>query len=306
MKRIGMVNEHLESLLSLALPKASKKSPVILGVSDKTLASSISSSLSIQCDNSTRSLDLIRGIRLHSEKLLKGLSEGDVTKAQLGLGHSYSRAKVKFNVNRSDNMIIQAVALLDQLDKDVNTFAMRVKEWYGWHFPEMPKLIVDNLQFAKAAIYIGQKSELTEDRIDGLTDILEGDATLARNVYDAARLSMGPDDLNELDALNMSSFAHRVVSLAQYRKELANYLAEKMNVVAPSLTSLIGERIGARLISHAGSLRNLSKYPASTVQILGAEKALFRALKTKGNTPKVCLFTPFFVEEGADMANSMD
>jgi nucleolar protein 56 len=59
-----------------------------------------------------------------------------------------------------------------------------------------------------------------------------------------------------------------------------------MNLVAPSLTALLGERIGARLISHAGSLTNLSKYPASTVQILGAEKALFRALKTKGNTPK--------------------
>jgi hypothetical protein len=84
------------------------------------------------------------------------------------------------------------------------------------------------------------------------------------------------------------AFATRVVSIAEYRKSLASYLAEKMNLVAPSLTALLGERIGARLISHAGSLTNLSKYPASTVQILGAEKALFRALKTKGNTPKVC------------------
>merc|ERR1711966_566895 len=64
------------------------------------------------------------------------------------------------------------------------------------------------------------------------------------------------------------------------------YLKRKMDIVAPNLTSLIGEHIGARLISHAGSLTNLAKYPASTVQILGAEKALFRALKTKGNTPK--------------------
>ena len=64
------------------------------------------------------------------------------------------------------------------------------------------------------------------------------------------------------------------------------YLAEKMNSVAPSLTALQGERVGARLISHTGSLTNLSKYPASTVQILGAQKAVFRALKTKGNAPK--------------------
>jgi len=67
---------------------------------------------------------------------------------------------------------------------------------------------------------------------------------------------------------------------------MSNYLISKMGVVAPNLAALIGEVVGARLISKAGSLTNLSKYPASTVQILGAEKALFRALKTKGNTPK--------------------
>merc|ERR1711935_792797 len=67
---------------------------------------------------------------------------------------------------------------------------------------------------------------------------------------------------------------------------LSNYLTEKMSVVAPNLSALIGDTVAARLISHAGSLINLAKYPASTVQILGAEKALFRALKTKGNTPK--------------------
>ncbi len=81
-------------------------------------------------------------------------------------------------------------------------------------------------------------------------------------------------------------FANRVVALATYRKELAEYLRTKMSSVAPNLAALIGDTVGARLISHAGSLTNLAKYPASTVQILGAEKALFRALKTRGNTPK--------------------
>merc|ERR1712127_1072602 len=73
---------------------------------------------------------------------------------------------------------------------------------------------------------------------------------------------------------------------AEMRKSLHEYLKAKMDIVAPNLSALIGEQVGARLISHAGSLTNLAKYPASTVQILGAEKALFRALKTKGNTPK--------------------
>lgn len=93
-------------------------------------------------------------------------------------------------------------------------------------------------------------------------------------------------DISEVDMMNIESFADRVISLLDYRKKLHGYLVSKMHTVAPNLSALIGEMVGARLISHAGSLTNLSKYPASTVQILGAEKALFRALKTKGNTPK--------------------
>merc|ERR1711937_811013 len=97
--------------------------------------------------------------------------------------------------------------------------------------------------------------------------------------------SMG-QDIVEMDMQNIDRFAREVVNLALMRKTLNEYLKAKLDVVAPNLAALIGEIIGARLISHAGSLTNLAKYPASTVQILGAEKALFRALKTKGNTPK--------------------
>merc|ERR1712151_1347224 len=88
------------------------------------------------------------------------------------------------------------------------------------------------------------------------------------------------------DMTNIDHFASEVIKLAAMRKSLYEYLVTKMGIVAPNLAALIGETVGARLISHAGSLTNLAKYPASTVQILGAEKALFRALKTKGNTPK--------------------
>ena len=78
-----------------------------------------------------------------------------------------------------------------------------------------------------------------------------------------------------------SRFAARVAQLTEYRQQLHQYIKDRMNSCAPSLSALIGEQVGARLISHAGSLTNLAKYPASTVQILGAEKALFRALKTR-------------------------
>ncbi|TNN62876.1 Nucleolar protein 56 [Liparis tanakae] len=108
-------------------------------------------------------------------------------------------------------------------------------------------------------------------------------------------LSVPGMDISPIDLINIERFSSRVVSLASYRLELQEYLRSKMVQVAPNLAALIGDVVGARLISHAGSLTNLAKYPASTVQILGAEKALFRywappllgrALKTKGNTPK--------------------
>ncbi|CAG7853514.1 Nucleolar protein 56 AltName: Full=Ribosome biosynthesis protein sik1 [Serendipita indica DSM 11827] len=284
----GILNDHLRSLLEMVLTQSSAKNKIVLAVADKTLATSIKTALGIQCEID-EGLDLIRGVRLHADRLLKGLEAGDIEKAQLGLGHSYSRAKIKFNVNRSDNMIIQAIALLDQLDKDVNTFAMRVREWYGYHFPELVRLVADNHQYARAAKFIGSKDTLTEEKLPDLIEIVGNDEVVAKNILDAARTSMG-GELSDVDMINISMFAERVISLAEYRKSLTAYLAEKMNQVAPSLTALIGERIGARLISHAGSLTNLSKYPASTVQILGAEKALFRALKTKGNTPKACKY----------------
>merc|ERR1712201_3131 len=107
----------------------------------------------------------------------------------------------------------------------------------------------------------------------------------AQAVIDASKSSMGMD-ISPVDLLNIDMFASRVIGLTDYRKELSTYLQSKMGLVAPNLATLIGDIVGARLISHAGSLTNLAKAPASTVQILGAEKALFRALKTRGNTPK--------------------
>jgi nucleolar protein 56 len=126
---LGQVTEHLKSFLEMELPKKHKSHPARLGVSDPKLAGSIKDVLGKGYDFDTGEVtqDLLRGIRLHTSKMLKGLQPGDLEKAQLGLGHSYSRAKVKFNVNKSDNMIIQTIALLDQLDKDINTFAMRVR-----------------------------------------------------------------------------------------------------------------------------------------------------------------------------------
>lgn len=146
------------------------------------------------------------------------------------------------------------------------------------------KIIPDNYTYAKAVKLINNRKELSNDKLEELEQIVNDNAK-AQAIIDASKSSMGMD-ISQVDLLNIMMFVSRVISMADYRKKLADYLRSKMSSVAPNLAALIGDQVGARLIAHAGSLTNLAKYPASTVQILGAEKALFRALKTKGNTPK--------------------
>ncbi|ESO93136.1 hypothetical protein LOTGIDRAFT_119841, partial [Lottia gigantea] len=280
----GILHDDLRVFIETNVPKSTKKEKVILGVGDSRIGAAISEDLSVKCQQVGVVQELLRGIRVHFAKLVKGLTEKSAGKAQLGLGHSYSRAKVKFNVNRVDNMIIQSISLLDQLDKDVNTFSMRIREWYSYHFPELARIVTDHFKYARLAKLIKNRKELTRELEDEIEEITI-DSSVTKSIYDAAKSSMGMD-ISPIDLLNIEMFATRVIGLSEYRKNLSEYLQTKMQQVAPNLATLIGDQIGARLIAHSGSLTNLAKYPASTVQILGAEKALFRALKTRGNTPK--------------------
>jgi len=177
-------------------------------------------------------------------------------------------------------MVIQAVGLLDDLDKELNNYAMRLREWYGWHFPECGKIIQDNLTYAKLVKIIGMK---TNTGASDLSEVLPED--LEKAVKEAAEVSMG-SEITDDDESNIKELCDQIISLTDYRQSLTEYLKARMMAIAPNLTIMVGELVAARLISHAGSLINLAKQPASTIQIFGAEKALFRALKTKHETPK--------------------
>lgn len=277
----GVVPQDLAVFLDEAL---ATKDQTLLGASEPKLCAALAESLGVKAIHTGVVPEIIRGIRAHFHNIVKGFTAKSTGVAQLGLGHSYSRAKVKFNVNRVDNMIIQSIALLDQLDKDINTFSMRIREWYSYHFPELAKLVTENYKYAKVAQYIKDRKSLSAESIEGLSEILMDSAT-AEAIVNASKMSMGMD-ISPIDLINIEMFATRVVKLSEYRKRLSEYLHTKMGSVAPNLQVLLGDQVGARLISHAGSLTNLAKYPASTVQILGAEKALFRALKARTNTPK--------------------
>lgn len=281
----GKVASQLKDFLK----SSKKKLKGELAVEDKTLAVSIKEEglKNLQVVHDSKSQEIFRGIReyfndlMSSEDGAPGISAEDLRAMQLGLSHSLSRYKLKFSADKVDTMVIQAVGLLDELDKEINTYAMRVKEWYGWHFPELQALVSDNASYAQLVLKCGLRTEFSKT---DLSSILE-DESVESSVKEAAEISMGTE-IAELDILNIKSLAEQVLSLSEYRAQLFEYLKNRMNAIAPNLTILVGELVGARLISHAGSLMNLAKQPASTVQILGAEKALFRALKTKHDTPK--------------------
>ncbi|KAG5549360.1 hypothetical protein RHGRI_014641 [Rhododendron griersonianum] len=225
-------------------------------------------------------MELMRGVRSQLTELIAGLASQDLAPMSLGLSHSLSRYKLKFSPDKVDTMIIQAIGLLDDLDKELNTYAMRVREWYGWHFPELAKIVQDNIVYAKAVKLMGYRSNAAKlDFSEILTEEVEIE------LKEAAVISMGTE-VSDLDLMNIKDLCDQVLSLAEYRAQLYDYLKNRMNTIAPNLTALVGELVGARLIAHGGSLLNLAKQPGSTVQILGAEKALFRALKTKHATPK--------------------
>ncbi|KAF5799586.1 putative Nop domain, helix hairpin bin domain superfamily, Nop domain superfamily protein [Helianthus annuus] len=251
-----------------------------LAVADSKLGNAIKEKLQIDCVHNQTVMELMRGVRSQLTELITGLGAQDLAPMSLGLSHSLSRYKLKFSPDKVDTMIIQAIGLLDDLDKELNTYAMRVREWYGWHFPELAKIVQDNILYAKAVKLMGYRTNAAKlDFSEILSEEIEAE------LKEAAVVSMGTE-VSELDLINIKDLCDQVLSLSEYRAQLYDYLKSRMNTIAPNLTAIVGELVGARLIAHGGSLLNLAKQPGSTVQILGAEKALFRALKTKHATPK--------------------
>jgi len=251
-----------------------------LAVADAKLGNVIKEKLEISCVADSKIGELMRCIRSQASGLITGLPDKEMSAMELGLAHSLSRYKLKFSPDKIDTMIVQAVNLLDDLDKELNNYIMRCREWYGWHFPELGKIITDNLAFVRTVELMGFRENA---KSTDLSDVLPEE--VEEKVKEAAEISMGTE-ISDEDILNIKHLCTQVVEIQEYRAQLYEYLKNRMMAIAPNLTVLVGELVGARLISHAGSLMNLAKHPASTVQILGAEKALFKALKTKHDTPK--------------------
>lgn len=210
---------------------------------------------------------------------LKGPSE--VTKWMHEVMIELSKLRIKRATEKRDLLVIQAVHALDDLDQTLNLFASRIREWYGIHFPELNRLIDKHESFVRLVYLFGRRDNFASEKLEK-----EGfPKSKITQIIEAARSSMGAD-LENKDIEQIRRFSKQVMQLYEVRANMDKYIEELMEEVAPNLKALAGSSLGARLIALAGGLENLAKLPASTVQVLGAEKALFRALRTGGKPPK--------------------
>lgn len=192
-----------------------------------------------------------------------------------------AKVQVKGATEKRDLIAGQAIQTLDDLDRTLNLFMGRLREWYGVHFPELDRLVEKHETYARLVMNLGQKENFTVGALEE-EDLPKNKTEQIGNI---AQSSMGAD-ITEVDLLQIQALSKYILDMYKLRESMEGYMEKTMDEVAPNTKAIVGSLLGARLISIAGGLRNLAMRPASTMQVLGAEKALFRAIKTGARPPK--------------------
>ena len=176
-----------------------------------------------------------------------------------------TKQHVKNSVNE-DALIIQAIKSIDDLDKTISLLLKRLRDWYELYNPEFSRAVDNNEKFVEEIID-KEKSELLKQ--------------LKIDIGDSIGADLEQENLEPIRGL-----ANRIYDLYQLRKNQLNYASTLMDGFCPNTKAVCDVLTAARLIEHAGSLKRLSEMPASTIQVLGAEKALFRHMKTGAKPPR--------------------
>ena len=192
-----------------------------------------------------------------------------------------SSMKVKETSEKLDLHLVQAVNTLDEIDEIINTISTRIREWYGLHFPELDYLLQNIITYANIVRDAGSRENITKELLSQL-EVPEKKIEL---IQQAISKSQG-GDLTVESSESLKILASEVIKLSELRTNLSSTIENLMEILAPNLKNMLTAIIGARLIAKAGSLLRLAQMPSSTIQIIGAEKALFRALKTGSRPPK--------------------
>jgi nucleolar protein 56 len=212
------------------------------------------------------------GIVKDADEFKRLLHEVTLRMAKIAIGEA---------IAKRDLYAIQAIRCIDILDKTLNLLSTHAREWYSLHFPELDRLIEKHETYVRLVKKLGKRNNFV---LNALKD--EGiPEKKIEKIHEAANSSIGAE-IGDEDIQLLQKFCGYTLELFKFREELEDYVKGIISEVAPNMNELVGPLISARLISMVGGLENLAKMPASTLQILGAEKALFRALKTGTKPPK--------------------
>ena len=191
-----------------------------------------------------------------------------------------SSSKITEVSQSSDLHITQAINTLDETDRMINSMGSRMREWYGLHFPELDNLI-DSVNGYSQIVLAGKRENISKENFEN-AGFPESKVEMLSLVKEKSR----GGDITEKNLGIVQTLAKQILDLFELRKTIEEHIEEQMAAELPNITAVLGAAVGARILAHAGSLKRLSSMPASTIQILGAEKALFRSLKTGANPPK--------------------
>jgi nucleolar protein 56 len=207
-------------------------------------------------------------------------SKEEILKRFKSISEMLIRYKISLAGERKDKFIIQTIETIDVIKRSLSLFSMRLREWYGLHFPELTdKIIEDDILLAKIVSILGNRNNFTLDKIK--KNFIFKDQTI-KKLIKKANESMGAI----IDISIVQDYSNEILSLNKYKDSLETHLDELMEKLAPNIKAIVGSLIGAKLISKAGSLKKLAFMPASRIQLLGAETALYRFLRTGEKKPK--------------------
>jgi nucleolar protein 56 len=192
-----------------------------------------------------------------------------------------TRGAVQDALGGKEAQITQTVQLLGELDTSLNGLSSRVREWYGLHYPELSRIIRDHEKYLKFIKEIGNRSSATPENVEALGLQRREETSILKGVEGSMGAPLSVEELDEVQRL-----ASQVLSLYEYRVRLTEYISGIAAETAPNVSAIAGPTLAAKLIERAGSLKRLAMMPSSTLQILGAEKALYRAVKTNARPPK--------------------
>ena len=216
---------------------------------------------------------------LRDAKFISSIEDGKQRIQKFAL--QLSQNKLRTITSNRDLYIVQAIDALDEIDKLINIKKERIYEWYGLHFPELENIINNPINYSNIVCKIGDRTLITSEKLK----LLKFDNNAIKNILSESHSSTGGKILKQ-DLTVLKMLAQELLIMHKTKDKLTKYVNLMMVKTAPNLSALAGSNIGARFIAQAGSLDKLAKLPSSGIQILGAEKALFRSMKTGSRPPK--------------------